>query len=264
MSVPAQIGRYRIEGALGGNMCQVVRAVDTRLGRQVALKILSPDAGAERRERLLAEARMSSSLRHQNLVQVFDFGEEDGRMYLVMELLDGCNLRQAMASGGPSTLARKLEIARETGAALEYIHVHKIIHRDVKPENIFLDADGRVKLMDFGVAKFEGLQLTGAGFTLGTPYYMAPEQVRGENLTHLVDVYAFGITFFELLAGVRPTNGTTVERVFDEILHQPVDISPLRAAKIPEHLVHLIGRCTAKIPDLRPQRFAEILPELTA
>ena len=264
MSVPPRIGRYRIEGPLGGNMCQVVRAVDTRLGRPVALKILSPDAGSERRERLLAEARVSSSLRHKNLVQVFDVGEEDGRMYLVMELLDGCNLRQALSEGSAGSLARKLDIACETAAALEYIHAHRIIHRDVKPENIFLDRDGHVKLMDFGVAKFEGLQLTGAGFTLGTPYYMAPEQVRGENLTHLIDVYAFGITLYEMLAGVRPTNGATVERVFDEILHEAVDMSPLRAANTPEHLITLIGRCTAKLPDLRPQSFAEILPQLTA
>jgi len=262
MPVPEQLGKYRIEAVLGGHMCQVVRARDMKLGRTVALKILLPGAEAESRDRLLAEARISSRLRHQNLIQVLDFGEEDGFLFLVMELLEGSTLKQALADGRVVGLDDKLRIAREVASALAYIHANRIIHRDVKPENIYLDSTGEAKLMDFGVAKFEGLQLTAAGFTLGTPYYMAPEQVRGDAMTPLIDVYSFGITLYEMLTGIRPVNGSTVERIFDEILHDPLDVWPVRAAQCPEWLVALVERCTAKEPERRPQSFIDIAKEL--
>jgi len=253
MKDPKRIGKYTIEGRLGGHMCQVYRARDSKLGRKVAIKVLRAEADGEQRERLLAEARVSSGLRHENLIEVYDFGEEDGCLYLVMELLEGCTLRGAMKREAVGDLDRKLDIARQLASVLHYIHSKKIIHRDVKPDNIFLDESGYVKLMDFGVAKFEGLQLTGAGFTLGTPYYMAPEQVRGEPVTHLVDVYAFGITLFELLAGFRPIGGGTVDEVFDAILRDPIDAAPLRSLGVPEPVVSLIEACTAKDPSARPE-----------
>lgn len=243
-------------------MCSVYRARDVRFGREVAIKVLSEEADADRRERLLAEARVSSGLRHENLIQVLDFGEEQGWLYLVMELVDGRTLASALASGSVASLERKLEIAREVASVLAYIHDHRIIHRDVKPANIYLDREGRVKLMDFGIAKFEGLQLTAAGFTLGTPYYMAPEQVRGEGLTHSIDIYAFGITLYEMLTGKRPFDGPRVDQVFDAILRKPVELGPLLEVGVPAGIVELIAQCTAKAVEARPGCFREVLGKL--
>jgi eukaryotic-like serine/threonine-protein kinase len=263
MAEIARIGKYEVESCLGGNMCQVCQARDVKLGRRVAIKLLPRDAGTDRRERLLAEARIFSNLRHPNLIHVYDFGEEDGRLYLVMDLLDGCTLREAMQRENIAQ-RRIIEIARQVASALSYVHSRNIVHRDVKPDNIFVTCAGEVKLIDFGVAKFGELQVTGAGFTLGTPYYMAPEQVRGERITPLVDVYAFGITLYELLTRVRPVNGTTVDQIFDEILNRPLDPSPLAANNVPAPLAQLVQRCTAKSPGERPQSFSEIEQCLSA
>ena len=146
---------------------------------------------------------MASSINHENIISVYDFGEEQGRPFIVMEFLEGESLRDAIKNGHLGSFQRRLKIAIQVARALDYIHARKIIHRDIKPENIHLDPAARVKLVDFGIAKTEGMQLTGAGFTLGTPYYMAPEQVLGKPLTPQADVYAFGILLFELVAGSK-------------------------------------------------------------
>ena len=255
----SRIGKYELLETVGGHECRVYRARDIKLGRTVAIKILPANAEAEQRERLLAEARVSSRLRHPNLIQVLDVSEENGQLFLVMELLNGCTLRDALRDGMAGGIPRKLAIAREVGSALAYIHANNIIHRDVKPENIFLETDGKTKLIDFGVAKIEGMHLTGDGFTLGTPYYMAPEQVRGEHLTPLIDVYAFGVTLYEMLTGRRAVDGKSVDQIFDSILQQPLDLDLLRSNGVGADLLELVRRCTAKRPDDRPQGFAEIL-----
>jgi serine/threonine protein kinase len=146
--------------------------------------------------------------------------------------------------------------------AIDYIHTRKIIHRDIKPENINLDSTGKVKLMDFGIAKSEGIALTRAGFTLGTPYYMAPEQVLGQPVTPQVDVYAFGILLFEVLTGLKPITGESVEKIFNQILYQPIDLEPLRAQNMSPLIISLIERCTAKQPVQRPAGFGIVIEEL--
>lgn len=257
--MPERICKYKILESIGGHSCDVLRAVDTKFGRTVAIKLLPGSADAEQRERLLAEARVVSGLRHDNLIAVYDVGEENGRLYLVMEFVEGESLRSAMTGMG---LSRKLGVFREVAGVLQYVHSKGIIHRDVKPDNLFVGRDGSVKLIDFGVAKFEGLQLTAAGFTLGTPYYMPPEQIRGEAVTHLIDVYAFGITLFEALTLIRPVDGASPEQIFDRILNERLDLAPLRARNVPEHVIGLIERCTAKEKENRPQSFAEIAAAL--
>src|SRR5690606_19668044 len=132
-------------------------------------------------------------------------------------------------------------IALQVARALVYIHSKRIIHRDIKPEIVHLDASGKAKLMDFGIAKAEGLSMTKAGFALGTPYYMAPEQVLGEQVGESSDVYAFGIMLFELFTGVKPIEGDTVERLFYQILNEPLKLEPLREAGAPEPLVRLVA-----------------------
>src|ERR1700689_3090145 len=206
-----RVGKYELEEFLGGGMSHVYRAKDSVLGRRVALKILT-EAGVqdtETKARFLQEARTASNISHENIINVFDFGEDRGRPFIVMEFLEGESLRDAIKRGHLGDFPSRVKILVQVGRAIDYIHTKKIIHRDIKPENINLDSTGKVKLMDFGIAKREGVQLTRAGFTLGTPYYMAPEQVLGRPLPPQADVYAYGILVFELLTGAKPVVGDT-------------------------------------------------------
>ena len=264
IQLPARIGKYDLIEYLGGGMSQVFRAQDTVLGRMVALKILTEHGNSdpEVRARFLQEARMASNISHDNIISVYDFGEERGRPFMVMEFLRGESLREAMKGNRTGDVQDKLNTALQIARSLEYIHARKIIHRDIKPENIHIDVSGKVKLMDFGIAKTEGLSLTRAGFTLGTPYYMAPEQVMGQQLTNLVDVYAFGVMLVELLSGVKPVSGDTVERIFNQILYEPLNLDPLRDKGVPAQAYELIRRCTAKKPAERTQSFSIVCVEL--
>jgi eukaryotic-like serine/threonine-protein kinase len=265
MELPARIGKYELQEFLGGGMSHVFRAQDTVIGRTVAVKILTEAGCADQdaKKRFLAEARMAGNLAHENVIAIYDFGEDErGRPYMVMEFLRGRDLKRAIRDGGTGDLRNRLRIALELGRALEYIHSQKIVHRDIKPENVHVTTTGTVKLMDFGIAKTEGLSLTQAGFVLGTPYYMAPEQVMGKPVNELVDVYAFGILLFEMITGLKPLSGETLERIFYSIMHEPVDLAPLREAGVPASVVGLVSRCTAKDPAGRPQGFGVVCEEI--
>lgn len=265
MELPARIGKYELEEFLGGGMSHVYRARDTVIGRTVAVKILT-EAGCQDQEakaRFLAEARMAGNITHDNVLSIYDFGEDDQhRPFMVMELLKGQDLRHAIKNEQTGDQKSKLKIALQVARALQYIHSQKIIHRDIKPENIHLNAAGVVKLMDFGIAKTEGLSMTRAGYVLGTPYYMAPEQVMGQDVTDQVDVYSFGILLFELMTGGKPITGDTVERIFYSILNEPLNLDPMRQAGVSSDVCDLVARCTAKSPADRPQGFAPICADL--
>ncbi|MDR3703004.1 MAG: bifunctional serine/threonine-protein kinase/formylglycine-generating enzyme family protein [Candidatus Sulfopaludibacter sp.] len=265
MQLPAKIGKYELEEFLGGGMSHVYRARDTVIGRTVAVKILT-EAGcedAEAKARFLAEARMAGNISHENVLSIYDFGEDDQHHpFMVMEFLRGEDLRHALKNGHTGDLRGKLKIALQVARALFYIHSQKIVHRDIKPENVHISQAGVVKLMDFGIAKTEGLSMTRAGYVLGTPYYMAPEQVMGHNVTEQVDVYAFGVLLFELLTGAKPIDGDTVERIFYSILNEPLNLEPLRQAGAPQAICDLVARCTAKGPNDRPQGFATVVAEI--
>ena len=265
MQLPARIGKYELEEFLGGGMSHVYRARDTVIGRTVAVKILT-EAGCEDEEakaRFLAEARMAGNISHDNILSIYDFGEdEQHHPFMVMEFLRGEDLRHAMKHGHLGDLTAKLKIALQVARALQYVHSQKIIHRDIKPENIHITPAGVVKLMDFGIAKTEGLAMTRAGYVLGTPYYMAPEQVTGQGITEQVDVYSFGILLFELLTGMKPISGDTVERIFFSILNEQVNLAPLLTAGVPQAVCDVVTHCTAKDPAVRTQGFAPVCAEL--
>jgi len=265
IQLPARIGKYELQEFLGGGMSHVYRAVDTLIGRTVAVKILT-EAGCQDtqvKERFLAEARMAGSLSHDNVLGIYDFGEDDQhRPFMVMEFLRGEDLRHALRNGNCGELAGKVRIAVQVARALQYVHSQRIVHRDLKPDNIHINAAGVVKLIDFGIAKTEGLQMTQAGFVLGTPFYMAPEQVTGANITEQVDVYAFGILLFELLTGQKPVQADAVERIFYSILNEPLKLEPLYEACVPQSIVDLIVHCTAKNPAERPQGFTPVIAAL--
>jgi eukaryotic-like serine/threonine-protein kinase len=265
MEHPSRVGKYELEEFLGGGMSHVYRAKDSVLGRRVALKILT-EAGssdAEAKARFLLEARMASSINHENIISIYDFGEDQGRPFIVMEFLEGESLRDAIKRGRLGNFQRRLKIALQVARALDFIHARKIIHRDIKPENIHVDEAAKVKLMDFGIAKSEGMQLTRTGFTLGTPYYMAPEQVLGRALTPQADVYAFGILLFELMTGSKPVTGESVEKIFHQILYEPLNLEPLAQSGAPQPLCDLIARCTAKQLAQRPENLTPVCDELT-
>jgi serine/threonine protein kinase len=260
MQHPSRIGKYEVEEFLGGGMSGVYRAKDSVLGRQVALKVLVESAASdpEAKARFLQEARLASSIAHENIIAVYDFGEEEGRPFMVMEFLEGESLRDAIEKRCTGDFARRLQIALQVGRAIGHIHLKKIIHRDIKPENIHVDPLGRAKLMDFGIAKPEGMRLANTGFTVGTPYYMSPEQVLGQDVTNQADVYSFGVLLYELLAGKKPIEAENSEKIFHKILSDPLDLEPLHEAAVASAAIDLVRKCMAKPPAARPQGFGII------
>ncbi len=264
MQLPAQFGKYQLDQFLGGGMSHVFKARDTVLNRVVCVKILTPEgaADAETRARFLAEAKMSASLMHDNVIRIFDYGEEQGKPYIVMEFLTGADLRTAIKDGSSGDVRTQIGIALQGAKALEYVHQQKLIHRDIKPDNLHIDPQGRVRLMDFGIAKSQDLHLTKTGFQVGTPYYMSPEQIMGDPATERVDIYAYGVLMYELFTGVRPVSGDTIERLFYQILNEPLKLDTLREKGVPEPVIALVGRMTAKNPIERPASFTDVIAVL--
>jgi eukaryotic-like serine/threonine-protein kinase len=263
-TLPAAFGKYELLEFLGGGTSHVYRGRDTVLDRPVAVKILTPEAAsvADAKARFLQEARIAGDIQHENVVSVFDFGEIDGRPYMAMEYLRGEDLRGALRNNRLGSTPERLEIAVQIARALDYVHQRGVIHRDIKPENIHLDEDGRAKLMDFGIAQTAGLTLTHSGMSVGTPYYMSPEQVSGGAVSASSDIYAFGMLLFELLTGSRGVHGETIEAVFYQILNTPLESAPLETAGVPADIRNLVLECTAKDPLKRPQRFGPVIERL--
>ena len=264
MELPAILGKYELLEFLGGGMSHVYRARDTVIDRAVVVKILTDDSckDADAKARFLQEARLAGGFQHENIVSVFDYGEFDGKPFIVMEYLKGEDLREAIRGSRLGGMNDRLRIALHIADALHYVHTRAIVHRDIKPENIHIDPNGRVKLMDFGIAKTADLSLTRTGMAMGTPYYMSPEQISGNPTSHLVDIYAYGLLLYEILTGVRGVRGETMEQVFFQILNQTVDVSAMEKAGVPAAVRDLVLRCTAKKPEDRPQSFQAISEEL--
>lgn len=222
-------GKYRVDALIGrGGMGAVFRAENLRIGKAVALKVLHRGyaAGSESERRFLREARVAGSLGHPNIVEVFDLGHTaDGKPFQVMELLEGQTLGARIRHEGPLPEREALDTAEQVLSALEAAHDRGVVHRDLKPDNVFLAERGDqtiAKLLDFGVSKSLGehtLSLTITGVVVGTPYYLAPEQARGErDVDHRVDLWAMGVSLYEALTGVLPFNAKSYEQLLTKIL----------------------------------------------
>jgi serine/threonine protein kinase/tetratricopeptide (TPR) repeat protein len=266
-----RLGPYEVIAPIGsGGMGQVYRARDTRLGRDVAVKVLPGEFARDvlAIERFRREARTASTLSHPHICAIYDTGEHDGQLYLVMELLDGQTLQQVIDQA-PLPSARVVELAMEIADGLDAAHEKAIVHRDLKPANVFVTSRGHAKILDFGVAKVadageaETLAgLTSAGAAIGTVAYMSPEQARGEPVDPRSDLFSLGLVIYEMLTGRPAFAGATSAMIFDAILNrQP---SSLREAAVdaPAELERLVTRLLAKTPDARPQTARAVLAEL--
>jgi len=263
-------GDYRLLRRLGsGGMGQVYLAEQLSLKRDVALKLIRSDLQDTEtaRRRFQAEAEAVARLNHPNIVQIYQLGEADGFRFMVLEYVEGRNLRQYLERKGPPDLAICLSIMRQVALALQRAHEVGIVHRDIKPENILLTRKVEVKVADFGLSRFfapEGpaLHLTQSGVTVGTPLYMSPEQVQGQTVDHRSDIYSFGVTCYHLLAGEPPFQGKTA---FDVALkHVQEEPPPLSAYRpdLPPELCALVHKMMAKRPEQRYQSVREILRDL--
>ena len=248
-ALPFQVGRYECTEYLGGGMCDVYRASDTQYGRAVVIKMLKHGAPADMRSRFEREARVSMKIQHENAMVTYDFAEHEGQLYLVLEFLDGESLRVWMQQ--EHTAEEKIWVALQVARALDHVHSLNIVYSDLKAENIHVCAGTKVKLMDFGIARSADFGITEAGMAIGTAPYMAPEQIRGENLTAAADIYAFGILLYELLTATRPFEGGSYEAIFGQVLFSPPNLEPLQAKNVAKPLVDLIRTCLEKQAGLR-------------
>src|SRR5262245_47900709 len=267
--MPETISHYEILEKLGeGGMGVVYRARDVRLKRDVALKFLPATAGADdiERERFLQEARAASALDHPNICTIHDIEKAaDGRTFIVMACYEGETLRARMRRG-PMPVKDVLTIGRQIASGLARAHERGIVHRDVKPANIFLTSEGTVKVLDFGIARLVDetqLQMTRAGTTLGTVAYMSPEQARGEPVDRRADVWAIGVILYEMLTGKAAFDGQHDSVLLQAIqLREPAPLAGLRP-DTPPALVDLIGRALKKRPDERFANARDVAETLT-
>src|SRR5437870_2372905 len=272
----SRLGAYEILAPLGaGGMGEVFRARDTRIGREVAIKVL-PQAVAEDRDRLARfrrEAQSAGSLNHPNLLTIHEFGGGEAGPYIVSELLEGSTLRERLG-GSPLPQRKAIDYALQIASGLAAAHEKGIVHRDLKPENIFVTRDGRVKILDFGLAKVRALPKDGVtdaqtearetdpGTVVGTAGYMSPEQVRGGTVDHRSDIFALGAILYEMLSGRRAFRGSSSIDTLHAILHDdPPEISGT-GAQISAALERIVQHCLEKSPEERFQSARDLAFDL--
>ncbi len=262
---------YRLERELGGGgMSRVFVAQDTRLGREVVVKVLSPDlAAGVNSDRFHREILVAAQLQHPHIVPVLAAGETDGLPYFTMPYVAGESLRRRLDGGKPLPVVNAVAVLRDVARALAYAHEHGVVHRDIKPDNVLI-AGGAAAVTDFGIAKalsssrtFGGENLTRVGNSLGTPAYMAPEQVAADpNADHRIDIYSFGAMAYELLCGTPPFHGRPPHAVLSAHLAEQPPPLETRAPDVPPALVALVMKCLAKNPAERPQTAEEVVRAL--
>ncbi|WP_344097558.1 protein kinase domain-containing protein, partial [Streptomyces stramineus] len=249
-------GRYRVEARVAvGGMATVYRALDTRLDRVLALKVMHPSLAADAAfvERFIREAKSVARLDHPNVVGVFDQGTDGTYVYLAMEYVAGCTLRDVLRERGALQPRAALDIAEPVLAALGAAHLAGLVHRDMKPENVLIGDDGRVKVADFGLVRTVDTDTTAStGSVLGTVSYLAPEQLEHGTADARVDVYACGVVLYEMLTGAKPHTGSTPAQVIYQHLHEDVPPPSAAVPGLAPELDALVAGATARDPRLRP------------
>ena len=268
--IPTKLAQYKILHKLGqGGMGWVLLAEDTQLGRRVALKVMRRPQAAEKesRQRFLREAKSAAALKHDNIITIYQVGEDQGIPFLAMELLEGGTLQQRLEYPKPLSLGAAVRIAREIASGLGIAHERGVVHRDIKPANVWLESPkGRVKILDFGLARDADTTaaLTQAGEIIGTPHYMAPEQARAKGVDARCDLFSLGCILYRMTTGRLPFAGDTLLATLTAIaVDMPTSVLELNP-QAPESLADLIGRLLAKDPDQRPASAAEVITELRA
>src|SRR5580765_4253911 len=258
-------GRYRVVRKLGtGGMANVYLAEDQELGRRVALKLLDDRHAEDEQfvERFRREAKNAAGLSHPNIVSIYERGQAEGTYYIAMEFLDGRTLKELLVKNGPPPIPVAIDYARQILAALSFAHRNGIVHRDIKPHNVVVGPDGRLKVTDFGIARSAASQMTEAGSIIGTAQYLSPEQARGAPVDQRSDLYSIGIVLYEMLTGSVPFTGETpLEIAIKPLSDTPRPPSLLRP-DIPPDLDMVVLRALAKNPEDRFQTAEEMDAEL--
>jgi eukaryotic-like serine/threonine-protein kinase len=258
-------GRYRILRKLGtGGMANVYLAEDEVLGRRVAIKILNDRHAGDDQfvERFRREAKNAASLSHPNIVSIYDRGEAEGTYYIAMEYLDGRSLKELIVARGPAPIHLAVDYARQILAAIRFAHRHGIVHRDIKPHNVLVDGEGRLKVTDFGIARAGVSQMTEAGSIIGTAQYLSPEQAKGAPVDQTSDLYSVGVVLYELLTGVVPFSGDTPVEIAMKHLSTVPEAPSTKRADIPRDLDMVVMRALAKDPSERYQSAEEMDADL--
>ncbi|NEC74657.1 protein kinase domain-containing protein, partial [Streptomyces rochei] len=255
-------GRYRVEARIAvGGMATVYRAVDTRLDRVLALKVMHPTLATDATfvERFIREAKSVARLDHPNVVQVFDQGAEGAYVYLAMEYVAGCTLRDVLRERGALRPRAALDILEPVLAALGAAHRAGFVHRDMKPENVLIGDDGRVKVADFGLVRAVDTVTSTTGAVLGTVSYLAPEQIEQGAADPRVDVYACGVVLYEMLTGGKPHEGDSPAQVLYKHLHEDVPPPSAAVPGMAYELDELVASATARTPEIRPHDAVALL-----
>ncbi|MEO8197910.1 MAG: serine/threonine-protein kinase, partial [Thermoanaerobaculia bacterium] len=270
-NAPQKLGRYEIIEEIGkGAMGVVYLARDPLIGRQVALKTFRVGFSAKDQElaqfrsRFVREAQSAGILSHPNIVTIHDVVDEggEGTCFIAMEYVNGTNLKQLMQRPEPFGYDRVIDILSQIAEGLDYAHSRGVVHRDIKPANILIAPDGKVKITDFGIARLDTSNLTMEGQLLGTPNYMAPEQIQGKEVDHRADIFSLGVVFYEMLTRKKPFQGENLTAVTHKIVYEPFTPAEDLIKDLPPGLTAIMTRCLEKDPNRRYPRAAEIAAEL--